>query len=583
MDHLTCLLAGLRARRSTASPKKRGFCESISPWIPASFCLYGLALAVAAGCSDRPSADARVSASRPESAAASGSSPSPVGNPESVDVKPSAAESGTAGTTTSAGGQAKTGPASDVPPPAPAEQAKKIRREPLFLGWPKPALALYITGRQYGYIEPCGCSGLTNQKGGLVRRYGCKRQLEQQGWQVVALDVGNQVRRFGRQAEIKFQMTAEGLKRMNYQAIGFGPDDLRLSAGELIAITADEGDSSSAFLCVNAAIIDRALMPRYRIIEAGGKKIGVTAVLGTEELAQITSDEIIKQPPEEALREVWPELEQKACDLYVLLAHASIEASTALVQKFSQFDIVVTAGGAGEPTFEAERIAGTGAVMVQVGTKGMYTGVIGLFDDPAQPLRYQRVPLDDRFPDSPEMLQLLASYQDQLKAAGLEGLGIKPIPYPTDRKFVGSEACLDCHEPEYKTWEKTTHARALETLIHPGERSEVPRHFDPECLSCHVIGWNPQKYFPYVSGYLGVDETPLMHHVGCENCHGPGSAHVKVEEDGGPTEMLNKLREEVTLPLPEAEKKCMECHDLDNSPDFHEPGAFDRYWKKIEH
>jgi len=220
---------------------------------------------------------------------------------------------------------------------------------------------------------------------------------------------------------------------------------------------------------------------------------------------------------------------------------------------------------------------------VQVGTKGMYTGVIGLFDDPAQPLRYQRVPLDDRFPDSPEMLQLLASYQDQLKAAGLEGLGIKPIPYPTDRKFVGSEACLDCHEPEYKTWKKTTHAHALETLIHPGERSEVPRHFDPECLSCHVIGWNPQKYFPYVSGYLGVDETPLMHHVGCENCHGPGSAHVKVEEDGGPTEMLNKLREEVTLPLPEAEKKCMECHDLDNSPDFHEPGAFDRYWKKIEH
>ena len=155
----------------------------------------------------------------------------------------------------------------------------------------------------------------------------CKQQLEQQGWDVVALDVGNQVRRFGRQAEIKFQVTAEGLKKMNYRAIGFGPDDLRLSAGELIAITADEGNSGTPFVCANAAIIDRALTPRFQVIEAAGKKIGVTAVLGTDELAKITSDEIIKQPPEESLREVWPELEKKHCDLYVLLAHASIEES----------------------------------------------------------------------------------------------------------------------------------------------------------------------------------------------------------------------------------------------------------------
>jgi hypothetical protein len=48
---------------------------------------------------------------------------------------------------------------------------------------------------------------------------------------VVPVDVGNQVRRFGQQAEIKFQMTIEGLKQMGYRAIGFGPDDLRLSVG----------------------------------------------------------------------------------------------------------------------------------------------------------------------------------------------------------------------------------------------------------------------------------------------------------------------------------------------------------------
>jgi hypothetical protein len=37
------------------------------------------------------------------------------------------------------------------------------------------------------------------------------------------------------------------------------------------------------------------------------------------------------------------------------------------------------------------------------------------------------------------------------------------------------------------------------------------------------------------------------------------------------------------LPLSQAEKKCLECHDLDNSPNFHATGAFEKYWKRVEH
>jgi hypothetical protein len=462
---------------------------------------------------------------------------------------------------------------------------KKEDYEPLFVDWPDPKYVLFVTGRQHGYIEPCGCAGLATMKGGLVRRYTFRQQLLERGWEVVPLDVGNQVRRFGRQAEIKFQMTVEGTKQMDYKAIAFGPDDLRLSVGELVALTASEGDISSPFVCANAAVIDPSLTPRYHVIEAAGQKIGVTAVLGSKELNKISSDEIVKRDPAEALREVWAELEQKRCDLYVLLAQTSIEDSKKLAQDCPHFDIVVTAGGAGEPTYEAEAIPGTDSIMIQVGTKGMYVGVIGVFDNADKPLRYQRVPLDGRLPDNPEMLQLLASYQEQLKTAGLEGLGVRPIPHPSGRTFVGSETCKECHKDEYKIWEDTTHADALDSLVHPGERSEVPRHLDPECISCHVIGWSPQKYFPYTSGYLGLDETPLMHNVGCENCHGPGSAHVAAENNDvdATDEELEKLMDELRLPLEEAEKKCMECHDLDNSPDFHVEGAFDEYWEKVEH
>ena len=121
-------------------------------------------------------------------------------------------------------------------PPAgtPASQTAAAKFDPIkingkfFEGWPKPKLAIVITGRLDGYIEPCGCAGLENQKGGLSRRDTFLTELADQGWNLLPIDVGGLVHRFGKQAEIKFGISVEALKMMGYQAVGFGPDDLRL-------------------------------------------------------------------------------------------------------------------------------------------------------------------------------------------------------------------------------------------------------------------------------------------------------------------------------------------------------------------
>ena len=142
-----------------------------------------------------------------------------------------------------------------------------------------------------------------------------------------------------------------------------------------------------------------------------------------------------------------------------------------------------------------------------------------------------------------------------------------------------------------EVFEATPHAHATKTLVD----LDPPRHFDPECLSCHVTGWNPQEYFPYASGFMGLQKTPHLNANGCENCHGPGASHVAAENGDvdADDEELERLRAALRLEIVENEgnkegqeinsgvvvKKCLECHDLDNSPEF----DFQKYWPEVEH
>ena len=467
------------------------------------------------------------------------------------------------------------------------------RNGEVFQGWPKPKAVLVFTGELDGYIEPCGCTGKENQKGGLSRRRNFFGALAAAEWPVVALDLGDQVNRFGRQTEIKFGSIVDGLKAMQYAAVGFGPKDLRLPAEEVVAAISAVGDKPTPFVCANVGLIgfDSGITPLYRVVEAGGLKIGITAVLGDAELAEIRNDLIATRPAAEALVEPAAALARAGCDHQVLLAFATPEETKQLAARYPQFDFVVTAGGAEEPPAQLEKLpphraAGKSPVdrhLLELGHKGMFAVVIGLFDDAAQPIRSQRVPLDARWGEAEEMIRLLAGYQAQLETLGLTGLGLTPGRHPTGRRFAGSATCAECHTSSFEVWTNSGHAEALTTL----ETQTPRRDGDPECLSCHVVGWAPQKFQPYEGGFMGVKATPQLAQQGCENCHGPAAAHASAERGQVrvPAADRERLRAELHLALdtPQAKQRvmnnCLECHDLDNSPQF----DFDTYWPQVEH
>jgi hypothetical protein len=450
---------------------------------------------------------------------------------------------------------------------------------PILVDWPKPKLAVVITGNEDGYMEPCGCAGLDRMKGGLSRRYTMIEMLrKQKGWPVVAVDVGGLTKGYGPQTEIKFRFTVDAMRAMGYDAIGFGRNDLRLPAGELVSVAAPP----SPFLSANVGLLGFAsgVTERTRIVAADGIKVGVTSVLGKSYQREINNQEIEMADPEAVLAQVVPEL-KKTCNLLILLANATKEESIALAQKFPDFGLVVTSNGAAEPPTKPDRIEKTQSLLIEVGEKAMNAVVLGFYDDPKQPVRYQRVPLDSRFAGAEPMKRLMVAYQDQLKTQGLSGLSLRPVSHPqkeTNGDFVGSEKCETCHEKSYAVWKKSLHAKAWKTLL----ETDPPRNNDPECISCHVTGWHPTNYFPYKSGFLSEKETPQMVGVGCESCHGPGGAHVAAES-GGDAALQKKLQQAMVVTKEESQtshgKWCQNCHDLDNSPDFH----FETYWPDVEH
>jgi hypothetical protein len=117
--------------------------------------------------------------------------------------------------------------------------------------------------------------------------------------------------------------------------------------------------------------------------------------------------------------------------------------------------------------------------------------------------------------------------------------------------YIGSSVCKACHLQEYKQWTETPHARAFYLLL--GKKSEN----DPKCLVCHVTGFN------LPGGYKIGGGTEDLKNVNCENCHGPGSLHVKASKESAPNGVKKgSINTKVTKEM------CLECHTKEQSPEF---------------
>ena len=123
--------------------------------------------------------------------------------------------------------------------------------------------------------------------------------------------------------------------------------------------------------------------------------------------------------------------------------------------------------------------------------------------------------------DDPELLDSFRSYDVAVKELFFRNLELKK-EHLKDSPFIGNQVCAACHQKSTTVWKKSRHASAFATLENLG------KHFDPECLECHVVGLNPWVAsenspeallkFEGKRGFLSLDLTPHLTNVQCENC-----------------------------------------------------------------
>jgi hypothetical protein len=117
-----------------------------------------------------------------------------------------------------------------------------------------------------------------------------------------------------------------------------------------------------------------------------------------------------------------------------------------------------------------------------------------------------------------------------------------------DATYVGSAACQQCHDQEHAIFikhSKKAHSRHNVEKMRPKLTAAELEN----CYHCHTTGYG-QK-----GGFVSYEKTPHLGDVGCETCHGPGSAHV---ESGDTSAITRKPHVD----------SCQVCHNAERIQNF---------------
>lgn len=174
-------------------------------------------------------------------------------------------------------------------------------------------------------------------------------------------------------------------------------------------------------------------------------------------------------------------------------------------------------------------------------------------------------------------------------STGVEGLqlsqaltALTPAAEETvEHAYEGSTSCRKCHIRQFRSWSSSVHGKAFD-ILKPGERADVKKahNLDPDkdytteanCVKCHVTGFGKK------GGYaMDADDKHKQNfiHVGCESCHGPGSAYNELHDEIMKSKRKYQVEEMYAAGMTKIDiNTCKQCHN-EESPTFDASKPFD--------
>ena len=397
-------------------------------------------------------------------------------------------------------------------------------------------IVLFLTGSELGALKPCGCSG--GQLGGLSKRALLFHRVPATNRMVV--DTGALVAGDREQDLIKFRVLFRAYRLLGYDVVNLTGADVEIgrSLGLLDArqwpfaiISADWGADQD----------DRPRSVQKRFSVRGHDVRVQIATFDARSDAAASAAELFGSRPGDGNVNI---LILQNSDAETRLIWARGAGAHCLVCPMDSDDPRQLSEPGADPLIIAPGRLGRHVVRLQVDFDKSLEGI---------GLRFSDVPVDETLPEDEALVELYKQYQEFVSESRL--LEAYPrLPLPDDLSYVGSENCAACHDYEYSRWRTRAHADAMATLVKVGSDR------DPECVICHVVGMD------YSSGYINAEQTPGLKDVGCENCHGPGSEHVRT---AGQT------------PTGEPKTTCLDCHTPEHSGGY--AGHEAEFLEKIVH
>ncbi len=406
-------------------------------------------------------------------------------------------------------------------------------------GAPPQGLTLVATTDLRGETSPCGCH---TPRGGFARIGQLVDSLRQENRATAYLDAGGYFPDLSTRADLAGFMVRT-LREIGPVAVGVAPRDLHLGPSVLSALARE---AQLPVTCAN--LVERRtgapLFPTTRLVEVGGVKLGVFALLGERFELGTARDSVLVTDAEVAAQKSVAALRAQGAQVVVLLSQLGRVAGEDVTTAVPGIDAVFL--GRDAPILEHGRRVGS-ALVSYAGERGQQVGVIRIGLDAAGKVAGGTIDVADLGPTVRQHAQLLAKVKafedaynermrkEQLTAQALEGAEADPIDH-----FVGDAVCARCHQSQADQWKTTAHSLAWETLVR--EKKDAT----PDCIPCHVVGYRQP------GGFQSAGSTPHLVNVQCENCHGMGTNHGDVmAESAGKKEQV-----------------CRTCHNPERDPEF---------------